>query len=276
MQLSLDLDLRWKNRHQVIHGPGDRIDPSEFGVDVIRERDAKAFICEHHYAGSYPAAHLAVGLFRKPGVDSSALVGVAVFSEGIQSGQAMPRWTGFGREEGTELGRLVLLPEVKWNGESWFLKRAFNALRQEKPHVRACLSYSDPVERRTATGEMVKPGHFGTVYQASNAAFLGMASPRTLEMLPDGRVIQPYNFFKYLRRKQGWQAAEAKIESAGAAVGIVRAGETDRDWVDRVRAALRPIRHPGNLVYAFGLDGEASKSIKAKGQAFPKQRDWVR
>src|SRR5262245_917910 len=43
--------------------------------------------------------------------------------------------------------------------------------------VRGVVSLSDPVPRRTVAGELVFPGHVGTIYQASNAAYLGRTTP---------------------------------------------------------------------------------------------------
>ena len=260
-QLAFAFDQRWQGRRQTLLFPGARIDPREFGVEVIPQSVAKPFILQHHYSGSYPAAHCAVGLFRRTGVGPSALVGVAVFSEGVQSHRAMPRYTGFGREAGTELGRLVLLPEVAFNGESWFIARAFDALRAEKPRLRAVLSYADPVERVSGSGQIIKPGHFGTIYQASNAAYLGRAEPRKLLLGADGRVVHPYNFNKVSEARQGSAAAERIILEAGCPARDP--GETPAAWVERCKASLRPLRHPGNLVYAFGLDTAAWKQIRA-------------
>ena len=45
-------------------------------------------------------------------------------------------------------------------------------------------------------------------------------------------------------------------------------------WMDRIKAALRPLRHPGNLVYAFGLDQKAWKRIRARqDRPYPKASD---
>jgi hypothetical protein len=49
--------------------------------------------------------------------------------------------------------------------------------------VRGVVSFSDPVPRRTAAGDLVFPGHIGTIYQASNAGYLGRTTPR--------RVLHP-------------------------------------------------------------------------------------
>lgn len=276
MQLLFPFAQRWDRRREFIRKARDGgFLPGEFGAEPLAEAEARRFVIEHHYAASFPAAHCAIGLFRKAGVAPAALVGVAVFSEGIQSHRAMPRYTGFDRAAGTELGRLVLAPEVAFNGETWFIRRAFDALRQAKPDVRVCLSYADPVARTTSTGQVVKPGHFGSIYQASNALHLGRAEGRTLYLRPDGTVLQGYTFNKLLNRRKGWAGAQRQIE---AAIGPQLPGEDEAAWCARAKATLRPLKHPGNLVYAFGLDAAAWKQIRAlndNGQPYPKARDFA-
>jgi len=87
-----------------------------------------------HYSGTFPAARLSIGLWG-PG---PALVGVAVFSIPM-SVAVLPRWTGLDHTEAVELGRFVCGPTVKFNGETWFLRRAFRILASEK-YCRAVLS----------------------------------------------------------------------------------------------------------------------------------------
>ena len=56
---------RWRDRREYRRPAEERIVPAEFGVEILRDRDAKAFVTQHHYSGSYPAARLAVGLMRR-------------------------------------------------------------------------------------------------------------------------------------------------------------------------------------------------------------------
>lgn len=157
-------DKRWEDQRERWVRHTTLISPREFGVDVVREKEAKAFICQHHYSGTMVAARLCAGLYRRTGVDGSRLVGVAAFSVPMQ-GAAITRYTGFAPHNGVELGRFVLLPEVGFNGETWFLSRAFKLLKQEKGGpggVRSIISYADPLERRNAEGILTKPSHAGT------------------------------------------------------------------------------------------------------------------
>ncbi|MFF9090962.1 hypothetical protein ACF1BE_32220 [Streptomyces sp. NPDC014991] len=86
-----------------------------------------------------------------------------------------------------ECSRFVLLDECPANAESWFLARTFDALLTSD--VRGVVSFADPVPRRTNTGKLVAVGHAGTIYQASNAAYTGRATARTIKLLPDGTVL---------------------------------------------------------------------------------------
>ena len=125
---------RWRDRREYRRPPSERIDPTEFGVEILRDRDAKAFVTGHHYSGSYPAARLAVGLMRRNGVGASRLVGVCVFGVPMNE-RSVPRYIGVEPNNGVELSRLVLLDEVLADGESWFVARALAALRAEKPEI---------------------------------------------------------------------------------------------------------------------------------------------
>ena len=55
--------------------------------------------------------------------------------------------------------------------------------------IAGVVSFSDPLARRTAAGDVVFGGHVGTIYQAHNAAYLGRGTARTLRLLPDGAVL---------------------------------------------------------------------------------------
>lgn len=272
MQLTLPLvDKRWQNRRERFVVPPDRIDPREFSVDVLHgERDARAFIAEHHYSGSFPAARLSVGLYRKTGCAPARLVGAAVFSVPMQQ-QVIPAYTDLPASAGVELGRFVCLPEVAFNGETWFLRRAFAALRQEKPDVRAILSYADPMERCTANGQLTKPAHYGQIYQAHNAAFMGRAKPRWLWIARDGSIISDRALSKIRSGDRGHEYAARQLIDHGA--DPRRPGENPRAWLERV---LRPplferVRHPGNFAYVFGLDAETTSRARAQAHPYPRR-----
>lgn len=223
---------------------------------------AKAFVMTHHYSGSYPAARLRVGLY-----EHGELVGVAVFSE-PPNVHTVTSWTGRPREEGVEIGRFVLLDRVGYNAESWFWARARRLLREHKPDVRVILAYSDPVERRALDGKTTLPGHVGTIYQATNGAYLGRARSKTLLLDPSGQVVSARALSKIRNQDRGKEYASAMLEDATHT--SQRPGETPREWVARAQRELRKLAHPGNHVYAWGV---TRRDNVPRSKPYPRQHD---
>lgn len=265
---------RWKDRSDRLlqARASAAFDPSIYAVDVVDESTARAFITQHHYSSSYPAAVCRVGLFGK----GAELLGVAVFSVPMNQ-KVVPAHCGVAADQGVELGRLVLLDcdQAPRNTESFFLKRAFECLVSEKPKVRAVVSYCDPVPRVAADGTVRLRGHVGLVYQASNARYVGRGSPRTLHLLPDGTVLSPRTLSKIRLGEAGARSAEQALCRIGARRR--RFGESPGEWLGEVLQGqfVRKIQHPGNFVYTFALgskrDRKVVERLMAPAQAYPKQ-----
>lgn len=169
---------RWRERRDSYRPAGETIATHAHEVAPIADDStAKAFVVRHHYSASYPAARFRVGLYRR-----GELAGVAVFSQPSSQGvlNALP----CGVEGGVALGRFVLLDEVEANGETWFLARAFQLAAREG--FAGVVSDSDPEPRTTAEGRVAFGGHIGTIYQASNAVYLGR-TPRRTRRVPGPR-----------------------------------------------------------------------------------------
>lgn len=253
---------RWDHRRPRYRPSGEVIDPSAYGVEMIPDdRSARAFVERHHYSGSYPAARLRVGLYRSRRWVVPELVGVAVFSVPTHQG-FVPCWTGgLSPHEGVELGRLVLLDDVPGNGESWFVARAFRMLRREIPSIRAVVSCSDPLERLTASGELVCPGHVGVVYQALNGRHVGRTKARTLIIGPDGRTMSERALSKIRSGDRGHEYAYRQLLQMGAPTRM--AWEDGREYVARAldEGPFRRVRHPGNLVYTWAVDRTAEADL---------------
>lgn len=262
---------RWRHGRDNYRPAGEPINTKLYGVELLEgDKLARSFVEQHHYSGSYPVARLRVGLYRTRGqLHGTDLVGVAVFSVPAQQ-RAIPVRCGVPAAQGVELGRLVLLDEVPANGETWFLARARRLLRQALPQVRAILSYSDPVPRRRADGSLLKPGHVGTIYQASNALYLGRAASRTLYLDHQGRAISGRALSKIRNLERGHQYAQRQLQAAGAPPRL--AGESAASWVKRSLNHLRKLRHPGNHIYVWRLDGG---SAPASALPYPKTPDAV-
>ena len=60
-----------------------------------------------------------------------------------------------------KLGRLVLLDEVVYNAEPFFLSQIRRALRRNGPQLRTMLAYSDPAVCVLRDGTKVFAGHYG-------------------------------------------------------------------------------------------------------------------
>lgn len=269
-QLSLfACDKRWEQRREKWVTPQDPFDPRGYAVDVVGESLARRFIIAEHYSGSFPAARLSVGLWG-PG---PTLAGAAVFSVPM-SEAVLDRWLGQDAAAGVELGRFVCGPSVRFNGETWFLKRAFAALRREKG-CRSVLSCADPLERRTIEGQLTKSSHYGTIYKAKGALFAGRTGSRWVVLAPDGSVVSERMLSKIRRGERGIRYAIRRLLEYGAHPR--RPGESWADWTTRVTVLppFRRVKHPGNFAYVFGLDGAASRQLETLhdgGLPYPHQR----
>lgn len=233
---------------------------SQFDVEPIADdTTARSFVECHHYSASYPAARERFGLYQL-----GALVGVVVFSHPTNDATLTNTFANVDRLAGVELGRLVLLDEVGANAESYFVARCFDRLRMKG--YRGVISFSDPVPRVSRVGQLIMPGHVGTVYQALNGRYLGRGTPRTLRVLPDGTVLSARTLQKIRKLESGWRAAVDRLLDYGAPPfdGDPRA------WVRRaVEATTEKLRHPGNHKYAWALDRRVE--LPNQVYAYPKK-----
>lgn len=248
---------RWKDRKASYRKIGEGFDPKGYRVRLVSEREAKAFVLAHHYAGTMPAARRCVGLFRAFG-PLEILVGAAVFSVPAQ-GRAITAHLGVEPARGVELGRFVLAPEVEGNAESFFGARALAIIRDELRDVEGVLSYSDPLERQDEQGLLVKPGHIGVIYQALGADYRGLSAARWLLLDRRGAVLSERAVSKVRGEERGDGGAYEMMRRAGCGARLPM--ESGAAYVERaVREAvaagvLRRMRHTGNHVYTFNLRG---------------------
>jgi len=239
-------------------------------VAPIENETARAFVTAHHYSASYPAARVRHGLFH-----GGALVGVAVYSVPVRDCVLTSVFPGDARES-VELGRFVLNEEVPFGGESWTLARSRELLAADG--YRGIVSFSDPLPRTTMAGVVVMPGHVGTIYQASNAIYLGQAKAAPLLLLPDGRV--------FARRRHRAVPHEHLGRVAPAALPVAHLrrrarrlarGAADveelRPWLAEWLPLLaRKVRHPGNHKFAFPLTPHDKERLgPAQPKLYPKR-----
>ena len=194
MQPSLLVVQRWREGRDRYRPAGEVIQTADYDVAVL-EADAspKAFVRQHHYSGTYPAARFRFGLFRR-----GELVGVAVFSHPVHDAVLTSVFPGRAIDS-VELGRFVLLDSVPGNGETWFLGQCFRLLRREG--LRGVVSFSDPVARRDEHDRVVFPGHLGTIYQAHNGAYLGRGRSSRMLLNPTAAGPAPPAWMPAPRRR---------------------------------------------------------------------------
>jgi hypothetical protein len=251
---------RWNRGKARYRMAGEPIRTSEYDVAEIDEAGAKSFVEEHHYSHSYPAARRRFGLFR-----SGELVGVAVFSHPCNDRVITSVFGCERATDGLELGRFVLLDSVPANGESWFLARCRERLRD----FVGIVSFADDTPRIAADGTVAFAGHLGTIYQASNAAFLGRGTARTLYVLPDGRTFNARAVQKIRNGERGWRYAAAELERFGAEpIADLNPVIWLHTWLPQI---IRRISHPGNLRYAWSF----SRSVVLDGKPYPKVKGGV-
>ncbi|MFI6658036.1 hypothetical protein ACIBL8_21235 [Streptomyces sp. NPDC050523] len=243
---------RWQQRTPSWrHVSEGGFDARRYTVEPLPEEEAKAFVLQHHYSASYPSAKERFGLYLVAGGERR-LCGVAVFgvpvSEAVLT-KPLPDLVPY--VESLECSRFVLLDECPANSESWFLARTFEALLTRG--VRGVVSFADPVPRRSDSGALIAVGHVGTIYQASNAAYCGRATARTLKLLPDGTVFNSRAAQKIRRQEQGHEYAAAQHIRLGAPVP--RAGADPALWLRDALLAVgaRNVRHAGPHRYVFRL-----------------------
>lgn len=253
---------RWREGRALYRPAGEPIDTGAYEVALIAgDATAKAFVLAHHYSGSYPAARRRFGLYR--GAD---LVGVAVFS--VPANTAALACLPGEPMASLELGRFVLVDDVPANGETWFLARCFEELRREG--FVGVVSFSDPCARPRRDGTVVFPGHVGTIYQASNAVYLGRSKAETVRLLPDGSVLHRRALAKLRNGEVGRDYVEALLRRHGAPE---RGDEDVRAWTASALSQLvTPLRHGGNHKYAWTLRRADRRHLPAS-LPYPKVRD---
>ena len=255
----IDFNQRWRDRVGTYRPKGEPIATRDYEIALIdTDTEARKFVCRHHYAGSYAPAMLRAGLYRK-----DELVGVAVLGPGADK-RAMDIALPLPGARRAELVRFVLRDDVPANGESWFLGHVFALAR--RCGFEALVAYSDPEPRVDVSGRTIFRGHFGCIYQATNARYVGKTKTRTWRLFPDGTVLDDRQLTKLRERQRGWQYVAARLVEHGAEPPR---GDF-RQWrLPAIRAATRTVRHRGAHRYLWALDTRLSRYLP-DGQRYPK------
>lgn len=249
-----DTSQRWTERRESRRPVGELFNPAAHDVGLIDHATAVAFVKRHHYAGECSPTSHPIGLF-----DRGEHVGTAVFgplpSTNAHNAVFGPSYT---QQQCVTLGRFVLIESVLTNGESWFIARCFDLLRERG--VVAVESCADPIERRMPDGTLVKPGHVGTIYQASNMQYVGKTNPASLPLLPDGTVLSNRTQGKLVRGERGEGRAIVQLAQWGAT--RPEPGEDVQEWLRTWRGRIcKTFRHSGNHRYIKVIDRRHRRAI---------------
>lgn len=166
----------------------------DYEVQRIPAKDAKRYICEHHYShGCHNGPSPCYGLF-----DNGQLIGVCAFA--VPCSERV-RASVFGepyKAHVTELHRLHILDCTPKNTESWFIARCLKLLKKDRPEIWAVISFSD-----------LTAGHSGVIYRASNAYRLGTTESKRFYIDETGRLRHPrqcgHNITAAEAQEKGWK-----------------------------------------------------------------------
>ncbi|MFI6485081.1 hypothetical protein ACIBH1_44715 [Nonomuraea sp. NPDC050663] len=132
------------------------------------------------------------------------------------------------------------------------------------------LAYADPVARFAADGQMIFPGHRGTIYRAHNGLHLGRTRPRLEWMLPDATVLSERGLQKIRTGERSAGSTERLLIASGATPR--RCGQTRRDWLTQAlrEAGARQVPHSGKHKFAWVIGPRRMRTrITIAAPSFP-------
>jgi len=238
---------RWRaGWHSWRHVHDGGFDARCYRVEPISDAAARSWVVANHYSASYPAASRRYGLFAGEHLVGACVLGVPMSDRVLTN--VFPDLQPV--RDSLELSRLVLDDAVPGNGESWFLARVFEA--EASRGLRGVVAFADPVPRLVG-GRVLFAGHTGHIYIASNAAYLGRSTARTMTVLPNGSVLPARSAQKVRAGERGHHHVERQLVHLGATPRRPHADPAA--WLaaalDEIGAAR--VRHRGNHRYAFRL-----------------------
>ena len=203
--------------------------PDAYHVKRISGKIGKDYIRENHYSKSCHNGPMCWGLF-----DNNELIGVCAFATPASENV---RASLFGKEfkdSVTELHRLHIKDVTPVNAESWFISRALKGLKDERPKMRAVISFADSTE-----------GHYGTIYQAVNALYCGNTGRARFWRDSEGRLRHPrqngHNVTPSEAAEMGWKPEMR--ESKFRYVIPVLSNASEKRWFKR-HFKLNPQPYP--------------------------------
>ena len=155
--------LAKKKRKDVIVGTEMRVGP-------ISYKEAKCFLKGHHYLRSCPVGVRTYGFFIGEDLCGVAAFGVPPAGLSLFGGETTKRVV--------ELRRFALIKNCKKNAATVFLSRVLRLLLKDNPDLYCVITYSDEFY-----------DHFGTIYRAYGAQFVGYTKESVKFELKDGSIV---------------------------------------------------------------------------------------
>ena len=190
--------------------------------------DAARYACETwHYSECVPA-----GRTVKIGVwEDGEFVGVVIYTPGASPWLATP-FDGVTPNQVAELARVAL--DDHETPTSKILSISQKLLKRNSPKLRILISFADP-----------KPGHDGTLYQASNWYYVGRAKSNT-----DIRIGDELKHERSVGGKYGTSSVKKLKQMLN------------------VRPIER-VRRPNKYKYVYPLDDEIEAKVKGMSKPYP-------
>jgi hypothetical protein len=137
----------------------------EIVITPITLEEAQPFILKH-YIGEKPRGIQKIyGVYHKP--SGNKLVGTAIYGKPRKQATTVVQ-PEVSSEEVIELQRLFLEDYVNTkNIESYVISHTLKLIKQDFPSVKVVITFADE-----------KAGHVGSIYQATNAIYLGKGSEK--------------------------------------------------------------------------------------------------
>ena len=242
---------RWRERKALFLQRQVFFNPRRHNIEIIPAKLAAGWITEHHYLGSFPSATICFGIFR-----NGELAGVAVLGT-AQHKNTIPNVFGATHSKDCLLlQRFALLDALEFNAESYFLARVRALLKREG--YCGILTMSDDTPKTDAAGNIIFPGHIGTIFKSDNAVYLGRSARSNEYLFADGIVLSNRSFSKLVNDEPGWKYMARKLEDHGANECPATASAR-REWGFYWRGRLtRKQQNFGKLRYAWSLHPKIS------------------
>ena len=253
--------------------PDEVFSPRDYEVAEIDFLTAQAYVKRSHYLKNYPSDRERFGLFYHGRLCGAAIFSFPGHNNVLENVFPVPAF------QSLELGRFVLEDFCPRNTESWFFARCRELLKQKKKFhkkhqveytYQGIVSFSDDVRRHDIHGNITARGHVGTIYAASNGVYLGRGASGIIRLLPDGTSFHGRTKSKVRNKECGHGYAIRLLMEFGATEPASDTPDELKRWEKYwVGKLTRPLRHPGNHKYSWGLNAKMTR-ILPKSKAYPK------